>query len=55
MIEEIKEGYVKVEREHGIATIEFYHPQSNSLPGKILDALARDIYSEGQNETTKVI
>ena len=55
MIEEIKEGYVKVEREHGIATIEFYHPQSNSLPGKILDALARDIYSEGQNESTKVI
>jgi methylglutaconyl-CoA hydratase len=55
MIEEIKEGYVKVEREHGIATIEFYHLQSNSLPGKILDALAKDIYSEGQNETTKVI
>ncbi|MBH2004005.1 MAG: enoyl-CoA hydratase/isomerase family protein [Sphingobacteriia bacterium] len=55
MIEEIKEGYVKVERTHGIATIEFYHPQSNSLPGKILDALAKDIYSEGQNEATRVI
>ncbi|MBL7761243.1 MAG: enoyl-CoA hydratase/isomerase family protein [Sediminibacterium sp.] len=55
MIEEIKEGYVKVERSHGVATIEFYHPQSNSLPGKILDALAKDIYSEGQNEETRVI
>lgn len=55
MIEEIKEGYVKVEREHGIATIEFFHPQSNSLPGKILEALAKDIHSEGLNETTKVI
>lgn len=55
MIEAIKEGYVKVEREHGIATIEFYHPQSNSLPGKILDALAKEIYSEGQNADTKVI
>lgn len=55
MIEEIKEGYVKVERAHGIATIEFYHPQSNSLPGKILDALAKDIYSEGQNEATRII
>lgn len=55
MIEAIKEGYVKVEREHGIATIEFYHPQSNSLPGKILDALAKEIYSEGQNAETKVI
>lgn len=55
MIEEIKEGYVKVEREHGIATIEFFHPQSNSLPGKILEALAKDIYSEGLNTETKVI
>ena len=55
MIEEIKEGYVKVEREHGIATIEFFHPQSNSLPGKILDALAKDIHSEGLNNETKVI
>jgi methylglutaconyl-CoA hydratase len=55
MIEEIKDGYVKVEREHGIATIEFFHPQSNSLPGKILDALAKDIHSEGLNTATKVI
>lgn len=55
MIEEIKEGYVKVEREHGIATIGFFHPQSNSLPGKILDELAKDIHSEGLNKETKVI
>jgi len=55
MIEEIKDGYVKVEREHGITTIEFFHPQSNSLPGKILDALAKDIHSEGLNKETKVI
>lgn len=55
MIQEFKEGYVKVEREHSIATIEFYHPQSNSLPGKILETLAQDIHSEGQNSTIKVI
>lgn len=55
MIEQIKEGYVKVEREHGIATIEFFHPQSNSLPGEILEALAKDIHSEGLNAETKVI
>lgn len=55
MIEEIKDGYVKVEREHGIATIEFFHPQSNSLPGKILEALAKDIHSEGLDPATKVI
>ena len=55
MIQEFKEGYVKVEREHGIATIEFFHPQSNSLPSKILETLAHDIFSEGLNEDTKVI
>lgn len=55
MIEQIKEGYVKVEREHGIATIEFFHPQSNSLPGKLLETLAKDIHSEGLNKETKVI
>ena len=55
MIEEIKDGYVKVEREHGIVTIEFHHPQSNSLPGKILDALAKDIHAESIDKETKVI
>lgn len=55
MIQEIKEGHIKVEREHGIATIEFFHPQSNSLPGALLHALAKDIHSEGLNKDTKVI
>jgi methylglutaconyl-CoA hydratase len=55
MIEEIKEGYVKTETAGGIATIEFFHPQSNSLPGAILNALAKAIHAEGLNETTKVI
>jgi methylglutaconyl-CoA hydratase len=55
MVQEFKEGYVKVEREHGISTIEFFHPQSNSLPAKILETLALDIHSEGLNTDTKVI
>ena len=55
MIEEIKDGHIKVDREHGIATIEFFHPQGNSLPGKLLHALAKDIHSEGLNPDTKVI
>lgn len=55
MIEQINEGHVNVEREHGIVTIEFHHPQSNSLPGKILDTLAKDIHAEGLNKDTKVI
>lgn len=55
MIEQINEGHVQIEREHGIVTIEFHHPQSNSLPGKILDGLAKSIHAEGLNKETKVI
>lgn len=55
MITQIKEGHVKTEREHGITTIEFYHPQGNSLPGRILEALAQTIHSEGLDPNTKVI
>jgi len=55
MITEVNEGYVKTEKEHGITTIEFYHPQSNSLPGKLLEAIAQTIHSEGVNSATKVI
>ncbi|HEY1020490.1 MAG TPA: enoyl-CoA hydratase/isomerase family protein [Sediminibacterium sp.] len=55
MIEQVTDGYVKIEREHGITTIEFFHPQSNSLPGKLLNTLAKDIHSEGLNPDTKVI
>jgi len=55
MITNIKDGYVKTEREHGITTIEFHHPQSNSLPGDLLEALANTIHSEALNIDTKVI
>jgi len=55
MLKEIKDGYVKTEREHGIATIEFFHPQSNSLPGAILDALESTIKQESIDINTKVI
>lgn len=47
--------YVKSHNEHGITTIEFFHSQSNSLPKKILDALAREIHSAGTDDDTKVI
>ena len=33
----------------------FTHPQSNSLPGKLLEAIARTIHSEGVNVATRVI
>ncbi len=47
--------YVKAETHNGISTIEFYHPLSNSLPGKILEQLAREIHFAGTHSETKVI
>lgn len=52
---EIKDGYVTSHNEHGITTIEFFHPQSNSLPAKILELLAREIHSAENDNDTKVI
>lgn len=48
-------GYVKSETHNGITAIEFYHPQSNSLPGKILKELAAAITHAGEDPNTKVI
>ena len=48
-------AYVNSHIEHGINTIEFFHPKSNSLPGKILEDLAREIHFAGTHEETRVI
>ena len=55
MIHEFQAGYVKIDHEHGITTIEFYHPQSNSLPGNLLHDLAQEFYIAGQDNKTKVV
>ena len=52
---EHKEGYVNHEVEHGIATIEFFHPSGNSLPGVILQDLAKTINDVGIDSRVKVI
>ena len=49
------DAYVKTELHQGIATIEFFHPQSNSLPGKILSELAAAITHAGEDPNTIVI
>lgn len=49
------EGHVKTETHQGITSIEFFHPQSNSLPGKILEDLAHEIHFAGTHTETKVI
>ncbi len=41
--------------ENGITTIEFQHPLSNSLPGRVLAKLAETITSVGKDDNTKVI
>ena len=49
------EAYVKITTENSVGTIEFFHPQSNSLPGHILAELANTITSVGKDENIKVI
>ena len=52
----VDQGYVKVSTDaFGIATIEFGHPLSNSLPGKILQKLADTITETGQDDAVKVM
>src|SRR6476646_10325372 len=49
-------SYIKTHIDHaGINTIEFFHPQSNSLPGKMLNELAQEIHHAGLNADTTVI
>lgn len=55
MSKDLINGYVNVETHKGITTIEFFHPQSNSLPHKILEALATEIHDAGADNETKVI
>ncbi len=52
---ESNNGYVHTSLGHAIATIEFFHPQSNSLPAEILNKLASEINKAGQDERIKVI
>lgn len=49
------DAYVKSELHKGIGTIEFFHPQSNSLPGKILHDLAAAITHSGEDPNVIII
>ena len=48
-------AYVKIEIENGIGLIEFFHPQSNSLPGNILDQLAETITRAASDDKIQVV
>ena len=51
----MEQEYVKSETHNGITSIEFFHPQSNSLPGKLLKQLAQEIHFAGTHAESKVI
>ena len=48
-------AYVKSTIEDGIGTIEFFHPQSNSMPSSQLKNLVEEIENLGKNDDAKVI
>ena len=48
-------GDVNIQVENNIATIEFYHPSSNALPGNVLRKLAETIEAAGNNDEVRVI
>jgi len=51
-----KNGYVNLKTDKaGIGTIEFYHPQSNSLPGELLNKLATTITLASEKNEVRVI
>ncbi|MAZ37983.1 MAG: enoyl-CoA hydratase/isomerase family protein [Bacteroidetes bacterium] len=55
MNEAVNQGSVELSVTNGIGTIEFFHPLSNSLPGKILAKLASTITEAGNREDISVI
>ncbi len=50
-----QEAYVNLSVSEGIGTIEFFTPQSNSLPGAILAKLANTVTEAGDDPAIKVI
>ncbi len=55
MNDKTQQGSVEVQIENGIATITFYHPSHNSLPGNLLAKLAGAITAAGGNDAVKVL
>ena len=49
------QGNIKTEIENGIATITFFHPAHNSLPGTLLAKFTKAITDAGENPDIKVI
>lgn len=48
-------GYVRTLKEGAVATVEFHHPQGNSLPGELLSSLAESVRKVGEDPETRVV
>ena len=55
MLDTVTGAYVRTETHKGISVVEFFHPQSNSLPGAILEDLAKNIRRLADDADTVVI
>jgi methylglutaconyl-CoA hydratase len=55
MIQDFHNGHIVSETHKGITSIEFFHPQSNSLPHRLLEDLANEIHAAGADDETRVI
>jgi methylglutaconyl-CoA hydratase len=51
----MEKAYVKSTTQHGLCSIEFFHPQSNSLSGALLQELAAAIREAGKNADCRLI
>lgn len=49
------DAFVTSDIQNGIATVTFFHPQGNSMPGIQLARLATEITTQGENPDVKVI
>ena len=54
-MDKTQQGHVRSELKDGIATIEFFHPSHNSLPGNLLAQLADAIKKAGKDKKVKVV
>ncbi len=55
MIYQKDDAYIKSRNKHGITTIEFFHPKSNSLPSEMLHSLSVAVQVAGDDPECLVI
>ena len=54
-MQEQNQGYVKSERHGHIVIIEFFHPQSNSMPRALMNELATHIHGAGLDDEIRIV